>query len=60
MNLSKKDALPILGLLMVAEGLLLRLDFSLYGIPSIIVWGFHLHHWLIGLGLIIIWVILGE
>ena len=42
-------ALLVLGLLLFLEGIFIQFDFTTIGIPSILFFGFHLHHWILGL-----------
>jgi len=44
----------IFGLVLLLEGLLIGIDWSQYGIPSIFIGEFHLHHWIIGCGMILV------
>jgi len=41
------------GIALILEALFLQVDFTQYGIPSIFVFGYHIHHWIIGAGLIL-------
>jgi hypothetical protein len=44
----------LVGWLLLVEGLFLAIDWSSFGIPSLILGGFHLHHWMVGLVLMLI------
>lgn len=43
----------ILGALLVLEGLFIGIDWAAFGIPSIIIGGFHFHHWELGLAIVL-------
>ncbi len=44
----KKRIIYVLGLALVIEGLFIVTDWSQYGIPSLILDGTHIHHWMAG------------
>ena len=49
-----KEAILIIGILLVIEGVFIGTDWAQYGIPSIIILGKHLHHWVIGVGMVLV------
>lgn len=55
MKKNERDLLLGLGVLLFLEGIFLSIDWVAYGIPSIYLGGIHIHHWLIGLA-IIVWI----
>jgi len=60
MNIRNRAIFGLVGAGLLFEGLIIRTDYSLFGMPSLIIAGFHVHHWMIGAMLVLIGVFLDE